>query len=268
MDLSLKGKVAVVTGASRGIGKAIAYGFAAEGTDFAICSRTEPVIKDIARDLSNRYQTAVHWDARDLLTPGSVEQFIEGTMKRFGNVDILVNNVGASLGKPFEDLTEDEWQHLLDLNLKVAVRCCREILPIMKQQGKGRIVNISALSGRVPRLGQIGSNVAKAALINFTESLAREVAPYGVRVNAVCPAAVMTERWEARINKMAKERKEDFTTTSLKVAKSGIPVGRFGSPEDVASAVIFLASERADFITGDCLMVDGGIGRGVSLELK
>ncbi len=268
MDLSLKGKVAVVTGASRGIGKAIAYGFAAEGTDLAICSRTEPLIKDMARDLSNRYHTPVHWDVRDLLVTGAAEEFIEGTIKRFGSVDILVNNVGAGFSKAFEDLNEDEWQHLLDLNLKVTIRCCRKVLPIMKQRGKGRIVNIAALSGRVPRLGQIGSNVAKAALINFTESLAREVASYGVRVNAVCPAAVMTDRWEERINKMAKERKEDFATTSLKVAKSGIPVGRFGSPEDVASAVVFLASERADFITGDCLMVDGGIGRGVSLELK
>ncbi len=268
MDLGLKGKVAVVTGASRGLGKAIAYGLAAEGTALAVCSRSEPLITEIARDISDRYQTAVHWEARDLLSPGACESFIRSTMERFGCLDILVNNVGAGLSKPFEDIAEEEWQHILDINLRVAIRCCRAAIPIMKQRGRGRIINVAALSGRVPRLGQIGSNVAKAALINLTESLAREVAPYGIRVNAVCPAAVMTERWEERIKKVAKESGEDFATAMRNMAKRSIPVGRFGSPEEVASAVVFLASGKADFITGTCLILDGGIGTGISLELK
>ncbi|MFQ5850300.1 MAG: SDR family NAD(P)-dependent oxidoreductase [Candidatus Binatia bacterium] len=268
MDLGLKDKVAVVTGASRGLGKAIAYGLAAEGAAVAVCSRTESLIRDLARDISDHCQARVHWEARDLISPGAAKGFIESTIKRFGCVDILVNNVGAGLSRSFEDLTEDEWQHLLDLNLRVAIRCCRAVLPMMKERGKGKIVNIAALSGKIPRLGQIGSNVAKAALINFTESLARETAPYGVRVNAVCPAAVMTDRWEERVNKVARERGEDFATAMQNMAKGVIPVGRFGSPEEVASAVAFLASERADFITGACLMLDGGIGTGVALELK
>ena len=152
MDLGLKGKVAVVTGASRGLGKAIAYGLAAEGTALAVCSRSEPLITEIARDISDRYQTAVHWEARDLLSPGACESFIRSTMERFGCLDILVNNVGAGLSKPFEDIAEEEWQHILDINLRVAIRCCRAAIPIMKQRGRGRIINVAALSGRVPRL--------------------------------------------------------------------------------------------------------------------
>ncbi len=268
MDLGLKGKVAVVTGASRGLGKAIAYGLAAEGTALSVCSRTEPLIKEIATDISDRYQTDVHWEACDLQSPGAAEGFIEGTIKRFGCVDILVNNVGAGLSKSFEDLSEEEWQQILDINLRVAIRSSRAVLPVMKERGKGRIINLAALSGRVPRLGQIGSNVAKAALINFTESLACEVASYGIRVNAVCPAAVMTERWKERINKRARERGEDFATAMRNMAQKFIPVGRFGAPGEVASAVVFLASEKADFITGASLMVDGGIGKAVSIELE
>lgn len=268
MDLGLKGKVAAVTGASRGLGKAIAHAFAAEGTNLAICSRTETLIKEIASDIAKRYQTEVHWEARDLLNPGAAEGFIEGTINRFGHVDILVNNVGAGLSRPFEEVAEEDWQRLIDINLKVAIRCCKAILPIMKQRGKGRIINLAALSGRVPRLGQIVSNVAKAALINFTESLACEVAPYGIRVNAVCPAAVLTERWEERVNRAAQARGEDFATAMRDMAQKFIPVGRFGSPEEVASAVVFLASEKADFITGTCLMVDGGTGKTVSIELE
>ena len=267
MDLGLKGKVAVVTGASRGLGKAIAHTLAAEGATLAICSRTEQQINDVVHEISNRYQTAVNGEVRDLLNPGVAEEFIESAAKHFGFVDVLVNNVGAGLSKAFEDLSEEEWQRVLDLNLRVTIRCCRAVLPIMKQRGSGRIVNLAALSGKVPRLGQIGSNVAKAALINFTESLACEVAPYGIRVNAVCPAAVMTERWRERIEKVARERKEDFDTAMRNVAKTAIPVGRFGFPEEVAAAVAFLASERADFITRDCLLLDGGIGRRVS-EVK
>jgi len=268
MDLGLKDKVAVVTGASRGLGKAIAHGLAAEGAKLAICSRGEPEIREVARDISARYQAEVHCEALDLLSPGACESFIESAVKRFGRIDILVNNVGRGLSKPFEGLTEDEWQELLDLNLRVAIRCSRAALPLMKQRGKGRIISVAALSGKVPRLGQIGSNVAKAGLINFTESLAREIAPHGIRVNAVCPAAVLTERWEQRVKEVARRTGEDFATAARSVARTAIPVGRFGLPEEVASAVAFLASERADFITGACLVLDGGIGAGISMELK
>lgn len=257
----------MVTGASRGLGKAIAHTLAAEGATLALCSRAEKDINETAKEISSRYGVEVNGEAWDLLSPGAAEGFIEGVVKRFGLVDILVNNVGAGLSKAFEDLSDEEWQRVLDLNLRVTIRCCRAVLPIMKQHGKGKIINLAALSGRVPRLGQIGSNVAKAALINFTESLAREVASYGIRVNAVCPAAVMTERWRERVEKVARERKEDFDTAMRNMAKAAIPVGRFGAPEEVASAVAFLVSERADFITGDCLLLDGGIGRGVSFKL-
>jgi len=268
MDLGLKGKVAVVTGASRGLGKAIAHALAAEGTTLAICSRNESSIKDVARNISDQYKTEVHWEARNLVAPGEAEKFIKGTIERCGGVDVLVNNVGRGHTKPFEDLTDDEWQSLLDINLKVAISCSRAALPAMKQRGKGKIVNVAALSGKMPRLGQIGSNVAKAALINFTESLAREFAPYGVRVNAVCPAAVLTERWVERVNKVAKGRGVDFDTAMHAMAGGVIPLGRFGSPEEVASTVAFLASAKSDFITGASIMLDGGIGAGVSLEFK
>ncbi|MBI4489718.1 MAG: glucose 1-dehydrogenase [Deltaproteobacteria bacterium] len=268
MNLGLKDKVTVVTGASRGLGKAIAHGFAAEGAKLAICSRTEATIQGEARDLSTRYQTEVHWEACDLLNPGAADRFIERTIHRFGHVDVLVNNLGAGLSRPFDEVSEEDWQRVMDINLKAAIRCCKTILPTMKERGKGRIINIAALSGKVPRLGQIASNVAKAALINFTESLACEVAPYGIRVNAVCPAAVLTERWEERVNRAAKARGEDFTTAMRNMARKFIPVGRFGAPEEVASAVVFLASEKADFITGTCLMVDGGIGKAVSISLE
>ncbi len=268
MDLGLKGKVAVVTGSSRGLGKAIAHALAAEGATLAICSRTESSIKDVARDISDRYHTEVHWEARNLVTPGEAEKFIKGTIERFGGVDVLVNNVGTGYTKPFEDITDDEWQNLLEINLKVAISCSRAALPTMKQHGRGKIVNIAALSGKMPRLGQTGSNVAKAALINFTESLAREFAPYGIRVNAVCPAAVLTDRWVERVNKVAKGRGVDFDTAMQAMAKGVIPLGRFGSPEEVAAAVAFLASDKSDFITGNSIMLDGGVGTGVSMDFK
>ncbi|MFQ5542229.1 MAG: SDR family NAD(P)-dependent oxidoreductase, partial [Candidatus Binatia bacterium] len=154
MDLGLKDKVAVVTGASRGLGKAIAHTLAAEGAALALCSRAEKDIKETAQEISSRHGVKVHGEARDLLSPGVAEEFVVSAAKRFGFVDILVNNVGAGLSKAFEDLSEEEWQRVLDLNLRVAIRCCRAVLPAMKQRASGRIVNLAALSGKVPRLGQ------------------------------------------------------------------------------------------------------------------
>jgi 3-oxoacyl-[acyl-carrier protein] reductase len=134
----------------------------------------------------------------------------------------------------------------------------------MRRRG-GQIVNIAALSGRVPRVGQIVSNAAKAGLISVTESLAAEVARDGIRVNAVCPAAILTERWQARVARHGRERGLPLEQAAAELARDAIPLGRFGTPEDVAGAVVFLASERAAFITGASIFVDGGMGRAVSI---
>jgi 3-oxoacyl-[acyl-carrier protein] reductase len=194
-----------------------------------------------------------------------VESLVENASRGLGGIDILGNNAGAGLPKAFEAVSDEEWERTVNLNLFSAVRTSRAVLPHMKERGGGQIINIAALSGRVPRLGQIASNCAKAALINFTESLAAEVAEHGIRVNAVCPAAILTERWRERVTRYGKEHGLPFEEAMMELAGKAIPLGRFGLPDEVASAVIFLASERAGFITGVSIFVDGGMGRSVSI---
>ncbi|MGH7775295.1 MAG: SDR family NAD(P)-dependent oxidoreductase [Candidatus Binatia bacterium] len=260
----MKGRVAMVTGASRGIGRAIAFAFAVEGTALALCSRKEKEIKKTAKEISSRYGVKVHAEARDLTKSNAVEGFVRGTVKALGTIDILVNNVGGGISAAFDELAEKDWQAAWEKNFWVALSCCRATVPLMRSRGSGKIINIAALSGKVPRQGQIGSNVAKAALINLTESLACEVGRYGIRVNAVCPAAILTERWENRVRNMAREKGKDYDTTLKEVAQIRIPAGRFGLPEDVAHLVVFLASDRSDFINGVSIEVDGGLGRFVT----
>ena len=261
MDLGLKDRVAMVTGASRGIGRATAFALAGEGASLALCSRNEKEIKQTAKEIFSLHGVKVHAEAWDLLKSGSIEGLLKGSVEALGRVDILVNNVGAGITKPFEALSEKDWQEALEKNFWVALRCCRAVLPMMKAQGSGKIINIAALSGKVPRQGQIGSNAAKAALINLTESLACEVGSYGIRVNAVCPAAILTERWEDRVRKIAHEKSQPYDTTLKELARTRIPAGRFGTPEDVAWVVAFLASDKSDFINGVAIEVDGGLGR-------
>lgn len=268
MDLGLKGKVALVTGASRGIGRAIALALAGEGASVAICSRKEREIRKSEKEIASLHRVRCHAEARDLSRTGDVEAFVEGSVRALGPIDILVNNVGAGINKGFDDLSEKDWQEALEKNLWIALRLCRSVIPMMKKRRGGRIINIAALSGKVPRLGQIGSNVAKAALINLTESLACEMGAYGIRVNAVCPAAILTERWVARVKRVAEERGQSYEEALKELAGARIPAGRFGAPEDVAALVAFLASEKSDFINGVSIEVDGGAGRCGNLDLR
>jgi 3-oxoacyl-[acyl-carrier protein] reductase len=267
MDLGLKDRVAMVTGSSRGIGRAIAFALAEEGASLALCSRSEKEIKRTAEEVSSLYGTKIYAGAWDLLIPEATERFVEEAVKTLGHIDILVNNVGGGIARFFDDLTEKDWQEALEKNFWVALRCSRAVLPQMKAHGSGKIINIAALSGKLPRFGQIGSNVAKAALINLTESLAYEVGPCGIRVNAVCPAIVWTERWEGRVRQLARQKGKSYDATREELARTTIPVGRFGTPEDVASLVAFLASDKSDFINGVSIEVDGGLGRSLRLEI-
>ena len=264
MELGLKGKVVLVTGASRGIGRAIALAFAGEGCRLALASRTGQVLAAVAEEVGTLGGEARHW-VTDVTDPTQVKTLVESACRAWGGIDVLVNNVGGGYQKAFEAVSDEEWERIVNLNLFSAVRMSRAVIPHMKKRGGGQIINIAALSGRVPRLGQIASNAAKAALINFTESLAAEVARHGIRVNAVCPAAILTERWEQRVARYGKEHGLSFEEAMTEMAGKAIPLGRFGSPEEVAGAVVFLASERAGFITGVSIFVDGGMGRSVSI---
>lgn len=268
MEFGLKDRVAIVTGASRGIGRATAAALAAEGASLALCSRKEAEIRQTAEDLASRYHVRVHAEACDMMKFEEIDGFIRSSVDRLGRVDTLVNNVGASLSKKFDELADDDWQEVVEKNLYATLRCSRAVVPLLITQGGGTIVNIAALSGLRPRVGQIASNAVKAAIVNFTQSLSWEVGPHGIRVNAVCPAAILTERWEARVRKIADTKKLDYETALRELARSKIPVGRFGTPEDVAHLVTFLASNKSDYINGVAIEVDGGLGRCVDLEIK
>ncbi|MBI4522901.1 MAG: SDR family oxidoreductase [Deltaproteobacteria bacterium] len=268
MDLNLKDKVVMVTGASRGIGRAIAFILAAEGAALALCGRTESAIKEAAKEIASRHDPRIYAGSWDLAKPGAIDGFLRASLAELGRVDVLVNNVGAGFSKSFDDLTEDEWREVLEKNFWIALRCSRAVVPLMKRNGSGRIINIAALSGKLPRRGQVASNTAKAALINLTESLAAELGADGIRVNAVCPAAILTERWQARIEKIAHDNHQDYATTIRELARTRIPAGRFGLPDDVAHLVAFLASDKSDFINGVSIEVDGGLGRSLALEIQ
>jgi 3-oxoacyl-[acyl-carrier protein] reductase len=263
MELGLKGKVALVTGASRGIGRATALAFGQEGCRVALASRSKDALAQVAKAIEALGAEARFW-VTDVTDSAQVDELVEGAYREWGRIDILVNNVGGGMAKAFESVSDEEWERVVNLNLFSSVRMSRAVLPKMKGQGGGQIINIAALSGRIPRLGQIASNAAKAAVISLTESLAAEVAQHKIRVNAVCPAAVLNERWEEKVARYGAEHKVSVEEAKAAMSKS-IPLGRFGRPEEVADAIVFLASERSGFTTGASVCVDGGLGHSVSI---
>jgi 3-oxoacyl-[acyl-carrier protein] reductase len=248
MNLGLKGKVVVIIGASRGVGAATSRLFAEEGARLALLSRGKPDLEQLADELRTRNPGMdILTFTRDATDPGCVEPVIQEVIERYGRVDVLVNCAGAGLRRTFEELTDEEWSSCVELNLMTAVRFSRAVLPEMKARRQGRIINLGAVSAVRPRPGQIASNVVKAALTNFTRSLAQEVAPFNILVNAVCPGSVEGSRWHT---------KEQEVRDAI---KRTIPLGRVGKPDEVASLIVFLAGDQASYITGSIINVDGGL---------
>lgn len=267
MDLGLRDRVVLITGASRGLGRACAFAFAAEGARLVLCARGEADLRAAAAAVSEAHGAEAHAIPADVTRPAEAERLVKDALGSLGRVDVLVNNAGAGVARPFADVDDAAWQASVELNLLAAVRLTRALVPAMRGQGGGAIVNVAALSGKRPRLGQIASNVTKAALINLTESLATELAPDGIRVNAVCPGLVRNERWAARIAATARERGLSADELAAVVGRENIPLGRLGTQEEVAPLVVFLASPVvAAYITGVSVEVDGGLGRGVAIR--
>lgn len=249
MDFGLKGKVAIVTGASRGIGRSIAMGLANEGCNLTICSRGEEALQEAAQAMRDKGVEVVAVTA-DVIQEDGVKQIVDQAMASFQHIDVLVNNVGGSNWKSFVEHTDEDWQNIIDLNLFAAIRMCRRVVPIMEQQGSGSIIMISSIWGR--ELGGPSSyNATKAAEIGLAKNLAKELAPKGIRVNTVAPGSILFPGggWDQR-------QKADPKGMAAFVEQN-MPIGRFGRPEEVANVVVFLSSERASLVSGACINVDG-----------
>jgi len=250
MDLGLKDKVVVITGASRGIGRSIAVGFADEGARLCICARNAEGLNATAEELR---QSGCEVEAipLDITTPEGAEKLIETAVNSFGGVDVLVNNVGGSVWTPFAETSDEEWMHVLNLSFMSAVRVSRAAFPKMSECGGGSIVNISSIFGRETG-GPISYNASKAAMISMSSNLAIEAAGHNIRVNSVAPGSIIFPggSWERR-------QKEDPDKIA-KFIDDNLPFDRFGRPEEVANVVVFLSSASGSWVTGTCINVDGG----------
>jgi 3-oxoacyl-[acyl-carrier protein] reductase len=262
MELGLKGSVALVTAASRGIGRAIAEEFAVEGADVAVCARGKEALDETVVALQEKGVKALGIPA-DVSGAAGVEQVVQATLDRFGRIDVLVNNAGDAWYGRTLDTTDEQWASCMDINLYSAVRFTRAVVPHMRRQGGGRIINISTVGAHSPIGGLLDYEAAKAALLTFSKTMAGELAPDNILVNSVCPALIHTPLWDRLADSMIPHvgatREEVFRNLATQL----LPVGRFATPDEVSGLVVFLASERARFITGVAYDVDGGCTKSI-----
>lgn len=260
MDLGVKGMVALVTGASKGIGFATAQLFVEEGCKVAITARDDERLRRAAADISSNGDVVGF--AGDMSVAADVERCVGLTLERFGRIDVLVTCAGSSPGGLLEDLTEEDFYSSLNLKLMGYVRTCKAVVPVMKSNGGGAIVLVVGNDGLKPSYWELTAGIANAADINFASSLAEQYGPVGIRVNTVNPGPVTTDRWDGLEKAFARD-KHVSQDRAHELAVSSIPLGRLCSPEEVASLVVFLASPRSSFINGAHIPVDGAQRKGI-----
>lgn len=257
MNLGLNGKVALVAAASKGLGYATALGLAREGAKVALCARTEADIRRAGEQIAAETGADVLPLAADVTNPEELTRLVEVTVETFGGLHILVPNSGGPPAGTFETLDESKWQAALDSTLLSTARLIRAALPHLKTAGWGRIIVITSTSVKQPIPGLLLSNSLRAGIVGLCKTLSQEFAPYGITVNNVAPGSFDTDRLKHLHERNAQAAGISFDE-ARRQAEQKIPLGRLGHPEELANAVVFLASEAASYITGQTLLVDGG----------
>lgn len=241
-------KKVIITGASRGIGSAVAIAFAKQGYSIVLnYNNSKEKALALAKTIRDSYNVDVLAVKADVASSAQVNEMTEKVLEQFGSIDILVNNAGIAQQKLFTDITDEDWRRMLDINLTGVFNCCRSVLPCMIRNHSGAIVNISSMWGQTGASCEVHYSAAKAGIIGLTKALAKEVGPSGIRVNCVAPGVVMTDMMNGFDDETIQQLKEDAVLNTL------------GTPKNIADAIAFLCSDKASFITGQVLSVNGGM---------
>lgn len=262
MDLGLRGRVAVVAAASKGLGRASAAELAAEGARVVICARGREALEHARADIASRTRAEVHAVVADLATVEGIDLVASESVGRFGHVDILVNNAGGPPAGPFEQHSWEQWEKAVALNLRSAVELTRRLLPGMRERRWGRVINVTSIAVKQPVDGLILSNSVRAAVTGWARTLANEVARDGITVNNVLPGYTRTDRVQ-QLNATRAEQEGVSVDEVERRTEAQIPMRRLGEPREFGAMVAFLASERASYVTAQSVVVDGGWVRGL-----
>ncbi len=262
MELNIKNKVVLVTASSKGIGKAAAERFAAEGCKVALCARNRESLIEAANDITKKYDNEPVWFLCDLNNPIEIENTIKAIENTLGTIEILVNNCGGPAAGLFKELSEEQWYAGIEQVLMSAIRFTQKVIPQMILKEWGRVINITSISVKQPIDNLLLSNTLRTGLVGFAKSLSNEVARFNITVNNVAPGYTLTNRLYELAVVRAKKTGISHEEVLIEMAKE-IPMKRLAHPDEIASLVVFLASERASYLTGNTIQVDGGWVKGV-----